>query len=151
MFELLKTIHVLAAAAWLGGAAIELAMGAAARRAATPQQTAAVAALGERMGAGFYSPAAVMVLLSGIGTVLVAGYGFEELWIILGFVGVVGGSILGARGIGPLEGQIAEVAAAATVDEERLAALWKRLRTLAMVDVALLAAIVAVMVFRPTL
>ena len=150
MYDLLKTIHVLAAAAWFGGALMLLVLEGAVYRAAGPGPTAALAGRAAKASTALFMPASIVVLLSGIGTVLVGGIGFEQPWILAGLLGVVGGAITGARFLAPLNTQIAEVADAPEVDVARLDALRVRLRAVSLADVAILVVVIALMVWKPT-
>lgn len=149
MYELFKTLHVLSAAAWVGGALLLVVMERMVHRAQEPAAVVALAGLGERTGNRFFAPVAGVVLLSGLGTVLAGGYGFEEPWIVAGIVGVISGSVLGARVLSPLYAQIQE--AAASGDEAGLAALRSRLTLWSAFDLSVLVVIVVLMVTRPNL
>lgn len=101
MGKLLLFIHIAAVATWLGAAVTQLIVSPAMHRAggATAsnwmRQTV-------RLGRVLMTPAAVLILLTGIWMVIRESfYDFEQAFVAIGFVAVILGAFLGMRVYGP--------------------------------------------------
>lgn len=107
MREALLFVHVVAAATWIGAGITQLVVGPAMQRkggavaAAWMRQTV-------RLGKVLFSPAAIVVLLSGVWMVLrETVYEFEQAFVVIGIVAVVLGAFLGMRVYGPYGEELA--------------------------------------------
>lgn len=96
MYRVLVFVHVLAAATWLGANLAQFALSA--RLRGTPGSTRAAYLLGTvRMGTVLYTPAAILLLTTGILMVIDnAGIGFGSTFVSIGFAMIVVGAVLGA-------------------------------------------------------
>ena len=146
MREILLVIHILAAAAWIGGSAAQMMLVPPLLRAggetAKTWMTTFVT-----MGRVFYTPAAIVVLASGVGLVLNSSlYEFEQVFAVIGIVMVLIGGGLGARVYAPK----ARVAADAfgSGDTATATAAAGLISRAAVVELALLVVTVAAMVYR---
>lgn len=144
MREVLLFIHILAAATWLGANVTQIVVnpvmaktgGAAA--AAWMRQTL-------RMGNIVYAPAAVVALLTGIFLVIDgAQWEFEQFFVVLGFITVIVGAVLGTRVFGPLGHKAADLYDSG--DATAAAAVQSKLSTWGYVDTALIVLTIYAMV-----
>ena len=109
MGEALLFVHIVSVAVWIGAGVTQLAVNPAMDRiggataAAWMRQTV-------RLGRVLFSPAAVLVLISGIWMVArERAYEFEQAFVVIGFIAVALGAFLGIRIYGPAEEEIAQL------------------------------------------
>jgi uncharacterized membrane protein len=102
-------LHILAAGTWLGANIAQLVVNPVMGRiggapaAAWMRQTV-------RMGLVLYAPTALIALLTGIYLVVDSpNWEFEQPFVVLGFVTVIVGGVIGSRIIGPLGRKVAEL------------------------------------------
>jgi len=137
-YELLKTIHVLAIAAWFGGGLVQGLVGERARRRSREERRAI---LEESLWAGgrFYPAAAAVALVTGILMVVDhPTYGFADPWITIAMTGWLLASLNGGLLVG-------RAVKAAIADD----AAFPRVLVFTRLDSLLLALIVADMVIKP--
>lgn len=142
--EILLFIHILAAGTWLGANATQVIVGPAMARiggspaAAWLRQTV-------RMGVVVYTPAAVVSLLTGIFLVIEgAQWEFEQFFVVLGFITIVVGGVLGARIFGPLGRRAADLYDGG--DAQGAAAIQRKLGMWGFIDTALIVVTIYAMV-----
>lgn len=144
MASVLLFVHILAAGTWFGTNVVQALLNRRMQR--EPDEVAAnwlrtTVAFGSRV----YTPAAVLLLITGIWMIAInPAYDFENAFAIIGVVMVIIGAVLGARVFGPVG------AAAAELREKGDAAtsLYSRLQTFGAIDTALLTITIAAMVWR---
>ncbi|MGA7229200.1 MAG: DUF2269 family protein [Acidimicrobiia bacterium] len=144
---LLLTIHILSIAAWFGGG-----LGGTFIRSRLVEKGGAIAAASVRvsqaMGTRFFTPAALLTLLSGIGLVLSSdgAYTFGSLFVIVGLsiflVSAVGNSVFG----GSRESRALE--AFESGDDAAGKAAIDSVSGFSLVELVLLTATVVAMVYR---
>jgi uncharacterized membrane protein len=149
-FELMKTLHVIAAVIWVGGAVTIQILAVRLQRAGTPQQLVSFARDAEWMGTHVYLPSSILVLLLGIGMV-VDTYGFSQLWIILGLIGIGLSVAIGAGYLGPQSGKLATLIERKGPDDPETQAALSRIFTVSRIDLVILLLIVVDMVVKPGL
>ncbi|HEX7937715.1 MAG TPA: DUF2269 family protein [Gemmatimonadaceae bacterium] len=148
-YGVLKVLHVLSAVAWIGGGAafstvtarLVRATDRATLKAMLPQVTGYMQTMA--------GPASGLVLLSGIAMVIVGKVGFRTLWVDLGFLGFVlhglfGGLVMRKR-MAALESAVTATA------DDALALAGARLRSANIAYLTIMAAVIAIMVLKPTL
>lgn len=148
IYTTFEVIHVIAATAWVGGAVFHLF--ASMRLVGSPPAVMdRWARFGDEAGRRFYSPAAMVTLLAGVGMVLVGNLSWGEPLVSVGFLGVI-------LSLGIAFGRIRPTALAmiAELDAERpdpvrLAELGGRIRLASTANALVLLVVVAVMVVRP--
>jgi uncharacterized membrane protein len=86
VYDLLLTIHVLAAIVWLGGSVMMLVLGHAFKRAGTEARIG-YARVAEKIASILFSAASIVLIVAGSFLVDEAGYDFSDTWVILGYVG----------------------------------------------------------------
>lgn len=148
MYDILQTIHVLAAVVWVGGAVFHV-FASGQLAGATPETSLWWAEIGERAGQRYYMPASILVLLAGIGMVLVGDLSWGEPVVSVGFGGIVVSAIIGAVFITRASEALVAELTSERPDAGRLASLGRRIRSLSLLDTAVLAIVIWVMVVRP--
>lgn len=146
MRDVLLFIHILAIGTWLGANVTQFIVNPVMQRsggspaAAWMRQTA-------RMGVVLYTPAAVVALLTGIFLVLDGPqWEFEQTFVVLGFLTIVVGALLGARIFGPKGREVADLHDSG--DEKAAGVLHGKLRLWALLDTALVVITIYAMVTK---
>ena len=147
MRDVLLIIHILGAAAWFGANVVQTMVNPTIGRAGS---TVAAHWLRTtvKMGTRLYSPAAVVILLSGIGLVLVSEgvYEFSDLFVSVGFLVVIVGAALGMAVFAPTGRKAADAYEAG--DTEAVQASEHRLALFGILDTVLLVVVITLMVLR---
>ena len=108
LFELLLTIHVLAAVIWVGGATITQVFAVRANRSDDPTKIAGFARDAEWVGTRIFLPMSLILVATGFGIVADAEfYELGEAWIIIGLAAWAASVVTGAAFLGPESGRIA--------------------------------------------
>lgn len=145
MTELLLVLHILGAATWLGANVALLFLG---RRYSTAvgQVAAAHWRSSGAMGKLVQTPAAIVILITGIALVLTddGGVGFGSTFVSIGFAVIIVGAILGMVVFGPRSEQAAALHESGNTKEA--ATVVSRLFATATVDTALVVLAIAAMV-----
>ncbi len=144
MGEFLLFIHILAVTAWLGANVTQFVV--------TPamQKTGGAPAAEwmrqvVRLGTRVYSPAAVLILVTGVWMVLRNSlFEFEQVFVTVGFITVIVGMAFGMRVFGPGGRDVAALHDAG--DETAAAVAHKRLAVFGIVDTALVVIAIWMMV-----
>lgn len=143
--KVLLWLHILGAAAWFG-ASLTLVFGG--NTFATEESSARAAwyRMMERSGKLLISPAAILILVTGILLVTNGSYGFDAMFVSIGFLIVIVGSGLGMGFFGP---KSREAAAALTNGDTATAdSIIAKIRSVGILDLALLMFAVAAMVWK---
>lgn len=148
-YNVLKTLHVLAAVTWVGGALAFNILATRLRRANDPRALAGVAREMAVVGNAVFLPASLVVLALGIWMVVISGWDFEDLWIAIGIAGVVATAITGSAVIGPRLKKIGEAIAQRGPEDEGVQNDIARLFVIARIDLVVLAVVIADMVIKP--
>jgi uncharacterized membrane protein len=147
--DLLLTLHILAAATWIGAALAVQVIGAR-MRPSTPDEVVDHFALdAETIGKTLFAPAAVVLLITGVALVANEDLEWTSAWILAGIgaflvVGAVGGAFLVPEGR-----RIAELARVPGHDPAEVRERARRRLLMARVDLLVLILAVADMVYRP--
>jgi uncharacterized membrane protein len=111
MYDLLLTIHVLAAVIWVGGGT---AMHILSRRVLKRGDNEEIYRFSEdvnKIGLRLYAPTSIVLLIAGILLVNEAGYDFGDLWITLAFLGWIFSFIVGVAYYGPQDKKLQKLVA----------------------------------------
>jgi uncharacterized membrane protein len=112
MYDLLLTIHVLAAVVWVGGG---IAMHILGRRVVKRGDSTEIYEFSKEInviGLRLYAPTSLILLVAGILLVNEAGYEFSQLWITLAFLGWAFSFIVGVGYYGPQDKKLQALVAA---------------------------------------
>lgn len=153
LYELLKTIHVLAAVAWVGGVIISqvLAMLALKEARGNPQKMIEFVKDQAWLGKRYFAPASIVVILAGVAMVIESGWNFSDLWIAIGIVIYVISVVIGMFFLSPQSEKLVAAAAERGLEDAGVQQMTDRLTLLSRVDLVLLVLVVADMVIKPTL
>jgi uncharacterized membrane protein len=151
-YEFLKTIHVLAAAAWVGTAISSEILGRMVAKAIaagdTPKMISYVEDQ-ETLGKSLYAPASGLVLLTGILMVLDAGLGFTDTWILIGLIIFAISTVVGIVYFTPETPKLLAALREGRQNDSDFQARVRRITTISRIDTLLLIAVVANMVIKP--
>lgn len=148
-YELLKTIHVLFAVIWVGGAATSQILATRLARANEPGRMAAFAKDIEFVGTRVFMPASLLVLGAGIWMVADSGWSFTDLWIVFGLIGIAFSATVGAAFLGPESGRIGRLIEAKGPADTEVIARLDRIFLVSRVELVILLLIVVNMVVKP--
>ena len=108
--QLLLSLHILAAATWIG-AALALQVIAGHMRASTPDAVTDRFAIDtERIGKTLFAPAIVVLVVSGVILVAREHLGWTEAWLLIGIGAVVAAAAVGGAFLIPEGRRLAELA-----------------------------------------
>lgn len=145
MYELLLTIHLLAAMVWVGGAT---ALNVMATRAA-PETRAVMVPHFEFIGNKVIGPTSGILLLAGFGLVAELDLSVGETWILLALIGWVVSGIIGFAVLGRFGREIGEAMSATPPDIARSETIYGKLLMWSRIDLLLVVLIVVDMVVKP--
>jgi uncharacterized membrane protein len=149
MYEWLLFLHVLGAVVWVGGGIVLQALGF--RLASTDDAQAALrfAKDGEWLGTRLFMPASILVLFGGIALTLEGDWGFDQVFVLAGLVGVASSIVIGAALLGPAQKRLLSIIEARGMNDPEARGLQKKIATLSMVDVTVLVVVVFFMTVKP--
>jgi uncharacterized membrane protein len=147
--DLLLTLHILAAATWIG-AALALQVIAARMHASTPDEVVDHFAIdAESVGKKVFAPSTVVLLATGVALVANEDLGWTDAWILLGFGAFLVAITVGAVFLIPEGRRIATLARTPGHDPNEVRDRSRRRLLVARVDLSILILAVADMVYRP--
>ena len=149
-YEVLLFLHIGAAAIWLGAATFFFVLFQRAKQARDPVLAERLGAHVEWLAKRFFVPTSLAVLVLGILLTIEGPWSFDQLWILLGLVGIATTFVLGVGVIEPTTKRMHAAIDAHGPEHPQVARYGRRLDALGVVDLALLASIVWVMVFKPS-
>jgi hypothetical protein len=147
MTELLLVIHILSAAAWIGGAFLSGFVAPRLARSGVEGATLAWARVAAEAGAKYFNPAGILTALSGIGLVVTSDvYDWGDAFVSIGLAVVIASALIGAIVHRP--GAAKTIAALESGDRVTAAAEGKRAAIWGAVTSVLLIVAVVVMVLK---
>lgn len=147
LYDLLKTIHVLAAMAWVGGAILSQVNNAFVQKRANVQDLMTFVEFQATLGKRYFAPLAGIVVAAGVGMVIDSAWDFSDTWVVIGITLWLVSSLVGTFYLGP---QTEKIRAGLAGGEDT--ALERRIRNVIFatrVDLAILVLVVADMVIKP--
>ena len=147
--QLLLTLHLLAAATWIGAA---LALQVIATRMGPSSADVVVdgfALDAEAVGKTLFAPAALVLLVTGIALVVREGFSWGESWIVLGIAAFVAAGAVGGTFLIPEGRRIAALASEPGHDPNEVRSRTRRRFLVARIDLLILVLAMGDMVFRP--
>lgn len=112
MYELLLTIHVLAAVIWLGGGIAMHILGQRVLKRGDNEEIYAFSKEVNTVAMRLYAPTSLVLLIAGVLLVNEAGYEFSQTWITLGFIGWAFSFVVGIAYYGPQDKKLQALVAA---------------------------------------
>ncbi|MBP2331169.1 putative membrane protein [Kibdelosporangium banguiense] len=146
--ELLLLGHIMFAVIWIGSHIGMLWLGARASREG-PARMVQYVADSIWLGGGLQAVSGVLVLLFGGALVVVDGFGFGDLWILLGLIGFVVLLVMGAGYMTPQSRQIIALAEQKGADAAEVRTKIQAVRRVAILQAVLMIAIVLDMIAKP--
>lgn len=151
LYELFKTIHVLAAAAWVGGVVVSQVHGAWVARRDRPEDFVHFIDLQAWLGNRYFAPLAVLTIAAGIAMVVQSGWNFSDTWILIGIALWVLSVAVGAGYLGPQSEKIRAGLVAGGPPEAALQQRIDRVKFVSQADMVVLVLVVVDMVIKPGL
>ena len=149
-YEFLKTVHVLLAITWLGGAITFQLLALRILKENPPTRLAPFARDTEAIGMKIFLPASIVLLLAGILMVLdTPGIDFTDAWIVIGLGGIVSTIVIGAGFLGPEAKRLAELVEEKGDTDPEVVSRISRILTIGRIDLAILLIVAANMVIKP--
>lgn len=149
LYDFFKTIHILAAIAWVGGAMMGQVQGMRLGGSRDPQRLLAYAEEQSWLGKYFYGPAAGVVLLAGIAMVFTSGWEFTDAWIIVGLVGFAASAVLTMGFLSPRGEKLVADLRDGGLESPGMAKQIQEITRLSQIDTAILILVVMNMVIKP--
>jgi uncharacterized membrane protein len=150
LVETLKTVHVLAAVIWVGGAFTVQFFAIRATSSGDPAKLVEFGPNAEWVGKRIFTPASLLVLIMGIWmTIERPEVAFGDEWIVIGLVGILFSAVVGSTFLGPESGRIGKLIEAKGPSDPDVARRMKRLFLVSRVELVILLLIVVDMVVRP--
>jgi uncharacterized membrane protein len=148
-YSIFKFLHVVSAIVWLGGVMIMIIFGIAADRARDEKDLVGIVLKVAWAAERVFIPASIATLIFGIIATTINGL-WDQLWVHLGFVGIVSTIALGVLVLTPRAKRVKADYDARGVTPTAVAVSYEIL-TIAKFDIAVLFTIVADMVLKPSL
>lgn len=144
--DLLLVFHIAGAGAWLGANVVQ-AVAPRMFQAYGAEATAGWYRVAGRLSTRLYMPAAILILGTGVWLVLISdGYGFDSVFVTIGFTVIVIGALLGKLVFSPGSERAAEAVLAG--DRAAQSATAGRLAAFGALDTLLILLAILVMVLR---
>jgi uncharacterized membrane protein len=147
--ELLLTLHILAAATWIGAALAVQVIGARMRPSTPDAAIDQFAVDAEAIGKMLFAPAAAVLLITGLALVANEDLSWTDPWILVGIGAFVVAGAVGGAFLVPEGRRIAELARTPGHDPAEVRDRARRRLLVARVDLSVLILAVADMVSRP--
>jgi uncharacterized membrane protein len=147
-YTVLKTIHILAAATWLGGGSFTATIAARAWRQKDSERVSALMSLVEPVAKRVFPGSGLVLVITGFWMIGNGNLPYDT-WIILGIIGWAYSFVAGAALIGPTVGKTVAAFAEGGHESPAAAALVNRFLMFARVDSLVLALVVVDMVIKP--
>jgi uncharacterized membrane protein len=149
LYLTLKSLHVLAAITWVGGAITTQVFALRVTRSGDPQRLAPFASEAEFVGQRIFTSASLALLLLGIWMVIIGPWSFGMTWILFALVVFGSSFVLGAGFIGPESGRIGKLIAAEGPTAPEVHRRIKRIFLLTRIELVFLILVVFDMVVKP--
>jgi uncharacterized membrane protein len=149
LYELLLAVHILAAVIWVGGATSLQVLAIRATGSGDPVRMATFAGEAEWVGMRIFMPSSIVVLLAGIALVLEGGWGFDQLWILIGLAGIAFSIVTGAGFIGPESGRMKALLESRTFEDPEVQSRLNRIFMISRIELGVLLLIVLDMTIKP--
>jgi uncharacterized membrane protein len=148
-YEVLKSVHVLAAVIWVGGAATLQAMAFAVLRARDPAEMASFSRNAGLVGQRLFTPASLVLLVFGAWTVHEGGFSYHQTWLWVALVVFAASFVVGAGFIGPEAGRLAKAIERQGPDSAEARMRLDRILLVSRIELVFLLLIVVDMVVKP--
>ena len=145
-YEFLLFVHVMGAIVWIGGAFIFQVYGTVLLRLGDPRQMAEFAGNAGRIGERVFTPAALVVVLAGVGLMIEGHWPWGRLWVIWALATFAATFLMGLLVIAPMAKKLPVVGPTTSEGQELIRKIFSHLR----IDLVFLISIVFAMTVKPT-
>ena len=145
-YEFLLFVHVSCAAIWIGGGFIFQIYGIVVERGGDVREMAQFAGRAGSLGERVFAPAAMVVVLAGIGLMIEGNWDWGQLWVVFALVTFAASFLVGIAVLGPMAKKLPVIGPETPAGQEHIRRLFAILR----VDLLFLFAIVFAMTVKPT-
>jgi uncharacterized membrane protein len=148
-YSFFKSIHVITAVIWVGGAAMIQAYAFRILRTGDGKRQADFAKDTEVVGMRVFVPASLILVVAAIAMMVNLDWSWSQNWIILGLIAFVLSFVLGAGFLGPEGGRIAELIEQEGPDSPAVQARIRRILTISRCELIVLLTVIVNMVVKP--
>jgi uncharacterized membrane protein len=148
-YTFFKSIHVITAVIWVGGAAMIQAFAFRILRTGDGKRQADFAKDAEVIGMRVFIPASLILFLAAIAMMVNLDWSWSQNWIVLGVIAFGLSFALGAGFIGPESGRIAELIEKQGPDSPAVQARIRRILTISRCELVVLLIVIVNMVVKP--
>ncbi len=148
-YTFFKSVHVITAVIWVGGAAMIQAYAFRILRTGDGKRQADFAKDTEVVGMRVFIPASLILFLAAIGMMVNLHWSWNQNWIVLGVIAFGLSFGLGAGFIGPESGRIAELIEQQGPDSPAVQARIRRILTISRCELIVLLTVIVNMVVKP--
>ena len=148
-YTFFKSIHVITAVIWVGGAAMIQAFAFRILRTGDGKRQADFAKDSEVIGMRVFIPASLILFLAAIAMMVNLDWSWSQNWIVLGVIAFGLSFALGAGFIGPESGRIAELIEKQGPDSPAVQARIRRILTISRCELVVLLTVIVNMVVKP--
>ncbi len=149
-YTFFKSVHVTAAAVWVGGAAMIQALAFRITRSGDAKRQADFAKDSEVVGMRVFIPATWVLLLAGIAMMINLDWSWGQNWIVLGLIAFGLSFAVGAGFLGPESGRIAAVIEREGPESPEAQMRIRRILLISRCELVILTAVTVNMVVKPT-
>jgi uncharacterized membrane protein len=149
LYRVLLFVHVLAAAAWAGGALYAFLLGLNVRRSADVMRIAGYGREVGEFGGKYFAPAAVVAVLSGIWLVIDGDWGFDHFWILSAFAVWIYSIVSNVTWLAKLVDRMSTAAVERGPDDPEVRAASQQMFRWRAFEVALLVYVIFAMTYKP--
>jgi len=148
-YTFFKSVHVLAAAVWFGGAMMIQAFAFRITRTGDARRQADFAKDSEVIGMRVFIPATWLLLLGGIAMMINFHWSWGQNWIVFGLIAWVVSFVVGAGFLGPEGGRIAAVIEREGPESPEAQRRIRRILLISRCELVVLTAVIVNMVVKP--
>jgi uncharacterized membrane protein len=148
-YTFFKSIHVVMAVTWVGGAAVIQAYAVRILRTGDGRRQAEFAKDTEIVGMRVFIPASLLLFLAAIGMMVNLSWSWGQNWVVLGLIAFALSFAIGAGFLGPESARIAALIEAEGPDSPAVKARIRRILTVSRCELVVLLTVVWNMVVKP--
>jgi uncharacterized membrane protein len=148
-YTFFKSVHVVGAAVWVGGALMLQALAFRILRTGDARRQAEFAKDSEFVGIRVFIPATWLILLAGIGMMVNLPWPWGQNWVVFGLIAWGLSFVLGAGFIGPESGRIAKVIERGGPESPEAQMRIRRILLISRCELVVLIAVIVNMVVKP--
>jgi len=148
-YTFFKSVHVTAAAVWVGGALMIQAFAFRILRTGDARRQADFAKDSEIIGMRVFIPATWVLLLAGIGMMINLHWSWGQNWVVFGLIAFAASFVVGAAFLGPEGGRIAAVIERDGPASPEAQARIRRILLISRCELVVLLAVIVNMVVKP--